>query len=83
MHEVKNSMKQHPTQKLHKDCINFEKSQKLGQKHEMHDRMSEKDHTRWKKMIFRPKISWEWSLEREKCVWEVNRLKLVERDRGE
>ena len=49
MYEVKNSMKQHPTQKLHKDCINFEKSQKLGQKHEMHDRMSEKYHTRCKK----------------------------------
>ena len=60
-------MKQHLTQKLHKTSLIFknpkvnQKSQKLGQKHEMHDGMSEKDHTRCKKMIFRPKISWEWS----------------------
>ena len=49
----------------------------------MQDRMSEKDHTKWKEMIFRSKISWEWSLESEKCVWKVKMLKLVERDREE
>ena len=38
MHEVLNSMKQHPTQKLQKNFINlknpkvYQKSQKLGQK---------------------------------------------------
>ena len=29
MHEVLNSLKQHPTQKLHKNSINFEKPQSL------------------------------------------------------
>ena len=30
MHEVLNSLKQHPTQKLHKNFINFEKPQSLS-----------------------------------------------------
>ena len=30
-----------------------------------------------------PKIIWSEGLEREKCVWEVKRLKFVERDRIE
>ena len=29
MHEVLNSLKQHPSQKLHKNFINFEKTQSL------------------------------------------------------
>ena len=32
MHEFLNSFKQHPSQKFHKNFINFEKTQKLGQK---------------------------------------------------
>ena len=30
MHEILNSLKQHPTQKLHKNFINFEKLQSLS-----------------------------------------------------
>ena len=30
-----------------------------------------------------PKITWSEGLEREKCVWEVKRLKSVERDQRE
>ena len=30
MHEVLNSFKQHPSQKFHKNFINFEKSQKFS-----------------------------------------------------
>ena len=48
MHDDFNSFKQNQTQKFCKNLINFEKpqifskkSQKLGQKDEMHDKMSE------------------------------------------
>ena len=30
-----------------------------------------------------PKITWSEGFEREECVWEVKRLKTIERDRGE
>ena len=60
----------------------YQKSQKLGKTIWNAYERGRNQHTKWRKMIFRPKISWEWSLEREKCVWEVKRLKSVERDRG-
>ena len=31
----------------------------------------------------RPKIIWIEGFKREECVWEVKRLKTIERDRGE
>ena len=30
-----------------------------------------------------PKITWSEGFEREECVWEVKRLKSIERDQGE
>ena len=30
-----------------------------------------------------PKITWSEGFEREECVWEMKRLKEIERDRGE
>ena len=37
MHNDLNSFKQNPSQKFHRNFINFENPQKLGQKDEMHD----------------------------------------------
>ena len=56
MHEHIGSFKQNPSQKFHKNFINFEKPQKKFQKlktyvkmNEMHDKREKRDHTRGKK----------------------------------
>ena len=58
MHDVLNSVKQKPIPKFHKNSKIFEKSQKLGQKHEMHEKVKErrsyqkkKDQSRLKKPL--------------------------------
>ena len=50
MHDVLNSVKQKPIPKFHKNSKIFEKSQKLGQKHEMHEKVKERDLTRRRKI---------------------------------
>ena len=73
MYDVLYSFKQKPVPKISQKLQNFwktpkfiKKSQKLGQNHEMHEKVKERRSYQKKKDQSRPKISWEWSLEWER-----------------
>ena len=74
---------------LHKNFIDFEqpqslsKSQKLGQKIWNAWERGRNQHTRWRKMILRPKIEWGGSLECLRDVLGGKEAERIERNESE
>ena len=87
MHDDLKPFSQQPTQKFcekpnyfEKTPIFQQKTEKLGQKHEMHDERMKKRHTRSKKCTQRPKNTWVEDLECEREVLGGEEMKTIERD---
>ena len=81
MHEVLNSLKQHPPQKFHKNFINFEKPQKFpkspkvwSKMHEMYDKRMKRGSYLWKMQDQNQRKSGEMFLSDWEVFWEVKRL---------
>ena len=80
MHEVLNSLKQHPSQNFHKNFIDFEKPQKFpktpkvrSEMHEMYDKMMKRGSYLWK-MQDQNQRSGEKIWSHLEVIWELKRL---------
>ena len=83
MHEHLGSFTQNPSQKFHKNFINFEKPQNLSLMREMHEEWRIKDPYQRRKAWSRLKSKWgRWRVW-VRSVWERIERVFVERDRWE
>ena len=80
MHDVLKSFKQKPVPKISQKLQNFletpkfnKKSQKLGSKHEMHEKVKERRSYQKKKDQSRPKNPWEWSWSERELIGKRKR----------